>query len=250
MKKFVRDILPMWAYRRLGRLYSYFLALREGSRFVLRLAFGKGEMCHRFRTVAHPFVFPINEENRKVVLGNFIRQEVLAGPLPAEAGFIVDAGGYIGDSAALFLSRYPLAQCVVLEPGLAHAWAEKNLKPYGARAMLRKAALMSGPGSFQVLEAETGSRLVQAEAGDVEIMTMNDLLKLSPSGMIDLLKIDIEGAELDLFKGPCDWLRSVGCVTIELHGQAAMKEIPEMLLKHGFKLSVHGSLTVAVRKAD
>jgi hypothetical protein len=116
MNKTIRSILPMPWYRRLARLYSYALALREGPGFVLRLALGRGEMTHQFRALAHPFTFRIDEENRKVVLGNLIRKEVLAGPLPAEARFIVDAGAYIGDSAALFLSRYPRRSAWYLSP--------------------------------------------------------------------------------------------------------------------------------------
>ena len=130
----------------------------------------------------------VNEENRKVVLGNFIKQELLARPLPDDAQFIVDAGGYIGDSGAMFLSRYPRAQCLVLEPGLAHAWAERNLSAYGSRAILRKAALMAAPGSFRILEAETGSQVVAATDGTLEVMTIPEILALSPSGRIDILK--------------------------------------------------------------
>jgi FkbM family methyltransferase len=168
--------------------------------------------------------------------------------LPAEARFIVDAGAYIGDSAALFLSRYPQAQCLVLEPGQAHAWAERNLAPYGQRAILRKAALMGAAGSFRMLEADTGTQVIPASVGSVEVMTIPDMLALSPTGRIDVLKIDIEGAELELFRGPCDWLRAVGCVSIELHGEAAKVEIPRTLIAAGFKLSQHGSLTVAVQQ--
>jgi FkbM family methyltransferase len=248
MKKVVRAILPLRLYQLLARLYAYVLAWREGPRFISRLAWGSGEMTHRFRTLVHPFSFQIDEENRKVVLGNLIKNEVMEGPLPKDARFIVDAGGYIGDSAAMFLSRYPQSQCLVLEPGMAHAWAERNLAPYGPRAILRKAALMGAAGSFRMLEADTGTQVIPAPDGSVEVMTIPDILALSPAGRIDILKIDIEGAEVELFRGPCDWLRAVACVSIELHGQAAKAEIPQTLIAAGFKLSQHGSLTVAVRQ--
>lgn len=250
MKKTIRSILPMPWYRRLARVYSYALALREGPGFVLRLAFGRGEMTYQFRALAQPFTFRIDEENRKVVLGNLIRKEALAGPLPDEARFIVDAGGYIGDSAALFLSRYPQAQCLVLEPGQAYASAERNLASYGRRAILRKAALMGSAGSFRMHEADTGSQVIAATDGTLEVMTMPEVLALSPSGRIDILKIDIEGAEVELFTGPCDWLNAVACISIELHGETAKLEIPQTLIAAGFKLSQHGSLTVAVRQDD
>ena len=247
MKNIIRKILPLGLYRRLARLYYYAMALREGPGFVLKLAFSRGVMTHHFRNLIHPFSFLVDEENRKVVLGNFIMHQLLAGPLPDEAQFIVDAGGYIGDSGALFLSRYPQAQCLVLEPGQAHAWAERNLSTYGPRALLRKAALMGAPGSFSMHEADTGSQVVAASDGTLDVMTIPEILALSSSGRIDLLKIDIEGAEVELFRGPCDWLHSVGCISIELHGEVAKAEIPKTLVAAGFRLSHHGSLTVAVR---
>jgi len=239
--------MPMPIYRRFARLYAYALALREGPAFVLRLAFGRGEMTHQFRELIHPFSFQIEEENRKVILGNLVKHEVLKGPLPSEARFIVDAGGYIGDSAALFLSRYPEAQCLVLEPGLAYQRAERNLAAYGSRAILRRAALMGTSGSFRMIEADTGSQVVPSDNGELEVVTLIDLIAQSPSGRIDIMKIDIEGAEVELFRGPCDWLRVVTCITIELHGEVAKAEIPTTLLAAGFKLSQHGSLTVAIR---
>jgi FkbM family methyltransferase len=205
-------------------------------------------MTHRFRTLIHPFSFQIDEENRKVVLGNLIKKEVMEGPLPKDARFIVDAGGYIGDSAAIFLSRYPQAQCLILEPGVAHAWAARNLVAYGSRAILHKAALMRSAGAFRVMEADTGTQVVPDAAGTVDILTMPEILSRSPHGRIDILKVDIEGAEVDLFKGPCDWLSSVDCLSIELHGEEAKREIPLTLLAAGFELSQHGSLTVAIRK--
>jgi len=247
MKRFVRAILPMWLYRRLARLYAYLLAWREGPAFLWATAFGSGELTHRFRALREPFTFRLTAEDKNVVFGNLIRGEVLEGPLPPDACFIVDAGGYIGDSAALFLSRYPQARCVVLEPGMAHRLAALNLGRYGERAVLHQAALMRTPGFCRVLEAETGSEAIADVSGPIKAVTLPEILAASPHGRIDILKVDIEGAELDLFRDAESWLPAVGCVTIELHGDEAKSEIPAKLRAAGFALSQHGSLTVAVR---
>lgn len=247
MKRFVRAVLPMRLYRRLARFHAYVLAWREGPGFLRAMACGEGEYTHVFRASEQPFTFRLTEEDKNVVFGNIIKREVLAGPLPADAGFIVDAGGYIGDSAALFLSRYPRARCLVLEPGKAHAWAAINLGRYGSRVVLHQAALMGSAGDYRMEEADTGSRVVQAPAGAIQVLTMTDVLAASPHGRIDILKVDIEGAEVDLFRAADAWLRHVGCVTIELHGDEAKREIPPKLRAAGFQLSQHGSLTVAVR---
>jgi FkbM family methyltransferase len=237
----------MWLYRRLARLYAYMLAAGEGFGLIGVLMFGRGTVSHHFKTLLHPFSFRLTDEDKHVVFGNLIKGEVLAGPLPADARFIVDAGGYIGDSAAMLLSRYPEATCLVLEPGLAYELAQKNLAAYGPRAILRKAALMGSDGSCRVIEADTGTRVVSDPSGAVEAMLMADILRLSPHGFIDILKIDIEGAEADLFSEPCTWLASVRCVTIELHGETVTRHVTDVLKRAGFDISVHGCLTVAVR---
>ena len=248
MKSFVRAILPMWLYRRLARLYAYLLASPEGPVFLWAMLFGSGEHTHQFRALSRPFTFRLTSEDKNVVFGNIIKGEVLEGPLPSEARFIVDAGGYIGDSAALFLSRYPNARCVVLEPGMAHAWASLTLERYGARAVLHQAALMSSPGFCRVQEAETGSEAHADINGTIKAITLPEILASSPHGRIDILKVDIEGAEVGLFQSASEWLPYVDCITIELHGEKAKSEIPAQLQAAGFGISHHGSLTVAVRK--
>lgn len=250
MKSFVRSILPFAFYRWLARIYAYVLTTREGLGLVWVLAFGQGTAVHHFKSVLFPFVFRLTEEDKHVVFGNLIRGQVLAGPLPSSARFIVDAGGYIGDSAALLLSRYPEATCLVLEPGLAYDWASRNLAAYGQRAILRQAALMGSSGNFRVIEADTGSRVVSDAAGTVASITMDEVIKLSPHGFVDILKVDIEGAEAELFSGPCPWLAAVRCVTIELHGEAITRQVTDVLLAAGFDISVHGCLTVAIRSGS
>jgi FkbM family methyltransferase len=247
MKRFVRTLMPIWLYRRLARLYAYLLAWREGPRFLWAMAFGVGEHTHRFRALRQPFTFRLTSEDKNVVFGNIIKGEVLMGPLPSEARFIVDAGGYIGDSAALFLSRYPNARCVALEPGMAHALAAINLERYGERAVLHQAALMSSPGFCRVQEADTGSEAHVDINGTIKAITVTEILATSPHGRIDILKVDIEGAEVALFQSAAEWLPFVDCITIELHGERAKTEIPSQLQAAGFSISHHGSLTVAVR---
>lgn len=237
----------MCLYRRLARLYAYLLAWREGPAFLWVMAFGSGEHTHQFRALSRPFTFRLTFEDKNIVFGNVIKGEVLEGPLPAEARFIVDAGGYIGDSAALFLSRYPNARCVVLEPGSAYSWAALNLERYGARAVLHQAALMSSPGFCRVQEADTGSEAHADVNGTIKAITVPEILATSPHGRIDILKVDIEGAEVALFQSAAEWLPFVDCITIELHGERAKTEIPSQLQAAGFSISHHGSLTVAVR---
>lgn len=54
--------------------------------------------------------------------------------------------------------------------------------------------------------------------GEVRAITVEDILERYALQRIDLLKIDIEGAELELFSaGDLTWLDRVDCIAIELH---------------------------------
>jgi hypothetical protein len=71
---------------------------------------------------------------------------------------------------------------------------------------------------------------------------MAEVLRQSPSGTIDILKLDIEGAEYEILRPPTPWLASVNCIVIELHGEAAHRDIPVWLSNAGFTVERHRSL--------
>ena len=49
-------------------------------------------------------------------------------------------------------------------------------------------------------------------------ITVQDILAQSGAARIDLLKLDIEGAERELFSDACEeWLPKVGTLVVELH---------------------------------
>jgi hypothetical protein len=62
-------------------------------------------------------------------------------------------------------------------------------------------------------------RVKEAEAGDatVNAITIGEILERSGSDRIDILKLDIEGAERELFSYNPDWLDNVRLLIIETH---------------------------------
>ena len=62
-------------------------------------------------------------------------------------------------------------------------------------------------------------------------MSIPDLLDAMGSfgSEVDLLKVDIEGAEAAVFSGPCDWLARVKNIAIELrYAQGGPQQLPEL----------------------
>lgn len=244
MTRFLKAILPFAAFKRLSAAYSVLLTFWDSPPAAMTMLWGKGERRQSFRRLGHPFTYRLTESDRNVVMQNIVRGECVGGRLPRTARFIVDGGGYIGDSAAVFLSLYPESSCLVFEPSRHAELAERNLAPYGSRADLRHAMLAREPGAFDMIEAGTGSKTVatSCDRKTLEVWTMEDALRRSPTGVIDILKLDIEGAEYDILRPPTPWLASVNCIVIELHGEVAHRDIPVWLRAAGFTIQRHRSM--------
>jgi FkbM family methyltransferase len=244
MTGLIKAFLPFWAFKGLAYSWSALRTLLDSPAAAMAMFVGKGEKLHRFSRLIHPFAYRLTESDRNVVMQNIVRGECVGGRLPPTAKFIVDGGGYIGDSAAVFLSLYPEAICLVFEPSSNSDLAARNLSPYGSRVVLKRAMLARDKGAFDMIEAGTGSKTVPSTDGKgrFEVWTMDDALRESPTGMIDILKLDIEGAEYEVLQPPTHWLSAVRCLVLELHGDAAHRDIPGWLLAAGFSVERHRSL--------
>jgi FkbM family methyltransferase len=143
---------------------------------------------------------------------------------PGIAGFspnvIVDAGAHIGMASILFALKYPAAKIIAIEPEPSNfAALVRNTAPYKTitpiqAALWREDGEVSlGPsnahpkGAFQVVEH--GQQRVRA-------ITMDRLMRQTGIEAIDLLKVDIEGAEKEVFES-CTWIEKVRVIAIELH---------------------------------
>src|SRR6266404_7620243 len=66
-------------------------------------------------------------------------------------------------------------------------------------------------------------------------LSMPAIIAESEFETIDILKVDIEGAEVELFKGDLDWLRSVGAIAIEFHHDSRQVCFDEIMDAYQFR---------------
>ncbi|HZZ39246.1 MAG TPA: FkbM family methyltransferase [Acidobacteriaceae bacterium] len=139
---------------------------------------------------------------------------------------ILDLGANIECASAYFLSAFPDASVIAVEPDPENtARCRDNLRPYGDRVSVIRGAVWHSGGEL-VLSREHGKewavQVRQAKPGenaDTIAYSVPDLLKTSHLQQIDLLKIDIEGSELALFSRNTEpWLGTVKNICVELHG--------------------------------
>jgi FkbM family methyltransferase len=133
---------------------------------------------------------------------------------------IVDAGAHIGMSSILFALKYPTARIIAIEPEpsnfaalIRNTASYKMITPIQA-ALWRDDGVVSlgasnahPKGAFQIVER--GRQRVRA-------MTVGTVMRETGIDSIDLLKVDIEGAEIEVFES-CPWMRNVRVIAIELH---------------------------------
>lgn len=151
----------------------------------------------------------------------------------AHHSFIIDAGGYIGTAAIVFAEAFPSAKVLTLEPSDDNfAILIKNVRPYANIIPIKK-ALGPAIGSAQLRDVgmrEWGFSLVECASENsrasflqlVDVTTIDELMAEHGASGIDLLKLDIEGAELALLKDCPPWLASTRTIIAELHDRVVL----------------------------
>src|SRR5262249_38318552 len=135
---------------------------------------------------------------------------------------ILDGGANVGFASVYFANRYPEAQIIALEPEQSNfEMLRKNTSFYpnikilrsgiwNKRTLLRIENPDDSNDAFRVQESESGE-------GSIDAVTIDDILKSSHATSIDILKLDIEGAEKEVFESSGSWLDRVGVLIVELH---------------------------------
>jgi len=166
-----------------------------------------------------------------------------------DGDLIVDCGANVGFTALYFLARYPNLQIIAVEPDPANVeLCKKNLAAYGDRVTLVQAAVWPRAERLslggQQAGNEWGISVAPSPGGPVQSVTIPDLLERSGRNTIDLLKVDIEGAEASVFAQDCPWLENVKAIAIELHGQRCADAFWSALRPFDYEFSEEGELTL------
>ena len=144
---------------------------------------------------------------------------------------IVDAGANIGLASVFFANAFPEATIISVEPEETNfALLKKNVAAYPQVIPVQAAlwcdnALINliDPGintewnkwGFQTEGAGAKSRNKVCQ--QIQGMTVDRIMRDHNIGFIDVLKIDIEGAEREVFADASHWIDKVGVIIIELH---------------------------------
>ena len=174
--------------------------------------------------------------------------------------FIIDAGANAGYTTCYLKAFFPAATVVAIEPNAENATqARKNflqnnfsdltlieggLWPRDSWLELKSDFRDGKDWSFYVVESNVQTKL--------KGYSFDSVLKQFDSSIIDLLKIDIEGGEKELFSHPVmmdDVLQRTKFLAIEIHDETGIRNtIYEALKRNGFDWFNQGELTIATNK--
>jgi FkbM family methyltransferase len=148
------------------------------------------------------------------------RQYLLDQLLNFDAKYIVDAGANIGLAAIYFSQLFPSAQIIAIEPQNENFELLKKNTSACTNIKIENAALWYKEEKIDIVNPDSlsASFMVGArENASIEAVTVPSLLKRYNWTAVDILKIDIEGAEKEIFSNDVSWLKNIRLLIIELH---------------------------------
>ncbi|GEM_PF-523393 len=168
---------------------------------------------------------------------------------------IIDAGANIGITSIFYRDHYPDAEIIALEVDENNQHLLKKNLSNDAKTEILNCALWSSETQLSINNPTADNYSFQVEEdteGKIKGVSIKWILNYKKWNTIDLLKIDIEGAEYFLFNEACDsWLNKVDIIIIELHERyqpGCTKRLFDALSKIDYYFKVKANNLVIINK--
>ncbi len=171
---------------------------------------------------------------------------------------ILDCGANIGMGTIYFANRFPEAKIVAVEPETSNFEMLKMNTQHYSNVCLYCNGIWNKSASLKVEDKGYGdwgfmvSEVPDGTSGSIKAISIPDIMREQGIDTIDVLKLDIEGSEKELFEsGYENWLPFVKVIIIELHDrmrEGASKSFFSALTKYSFSLSHKGENIICFMK--
>lgn len=146
-------------------------------------------------------------------------------PLREPVRSIIDAGAHIGLSSLYFAACFPQARIIAIEPEPSNFELLRTNVANHHLIMPIQAALAVEDGELRLIDPGLGSWGFrtwgsEAECADgivVPTLSLSSILDRSGLAQIDVLKMDIEGAEKEVLGSCAPWIDRINVLVAELH---------------------------------
>lgn len=224
VKAALRRFLSDRAYRTLMPFIWKF-GWGRGAYLAGRLMLLKGRIV-RFRIPGDPHYFFARggSSDLHAFKQVFVGEQYLLPPLDGAPQFIIDGGANVGYSARYFAKRYPRARILAVEPEASNfELLQRNTRSVPTITPIHAALWdQSAPLTIEDPLADKWAFRVRgtqsATSADTWGVSITELMATAQAEVIDILKLDIEGAEKRLFENGSDtWLPRTRVLIVELH---------------------------------
>ncbi len=210
----------------------------------------------RIRVPGYPAEFSIRRHNSDYfVFSSIFLEEEFSAYVPPKPRLIIDGGANIGFSTAYFAQHYPTATVVAVEPSGENCARIKRHCAGFDNVTLLEGGLWSHCGLLRIQNPEDASWSFRCEPADgpgegvFSAFTVGEIIDRSGADRCDLLKLDIEGAEANVFApGALDWLDRVDAIFVEVHGDQALSNITAACPETLFDSSRSGEKLLFIRE--
>lgn len=137
---------------------------------------------------------------------------------------IIDCGGNIGLSAIYYANKYPHAKIIVVEPDTDNFKVLiKNTEKYGQQIQAFKGGVWNSSGFLKITNPDSGASAFQVELTTltetpdaVKCFTISELKEVVDNAVTLIVKVDIEGAQKQVFSSNTEWISQAPLIILEL----------------------------------
>ncbi len=243
----------MSRFSNLDKHFGFFKALS----FYIKLKKGRlsnltsNNLLKPFFMRDNPFDYATFEE---VVLNETYNIEV-----PFNPEYIIDGGGNIGLTACYFASKYPDATVISIEPDLDNfKILQNNIHGYKNITAIQR-GIWKNNANLKIIDSEAGCNAFTVTESDhedttaIKAVSIFNLMAEFNFPKIDILKLDIEGSEKEVFEENFEtWLPKTKILIIELHDAlkpGCSKSVFDAIGKYDFSFSIKGENIIFTNNA-
>jgi len=208
--------------------------------------------------IKHPVILRAGKADKITFREIFMRREyAIELPVSLKPEFIIDGGANIGFTSVFFANRYPGARILSVEPDAGnYQTLIENTRPYPGITPVQS-ALWHRRETIHVVDHGYGERgfMIEREAAGITLQATSipDLMAEYKLPHIDILKMDIEGSEKEVFQeGYEQWLPRTRCLIIELHDRmkpGCSAAVFKAITRYDFSLAIRGENLIFINNS-
>ena len=201
---------------------------------VYDVSIGKGEL---------DIIYHTNVRNDYMQYKNFI---------PSSGAICVDIGANIGSTSLIWAKTVNEGKIFAIEPHpVTFRQLERNIEINNVKHKIitRRIAVGANDGDITLFVSDQGTMAMKpanykwkGREITVPSMSLDSFMQKEKIKLIDILKIDIEGYEVEALEGAAKTLKHTKRIVLEYHSAELRKRCIEILTQNGFESHEEGSL--------